>query len=98
MPRALRLERWLGLAPAPHFIGEVAILPEDGGVYSLRHRDDRDADGAGLEALTDLAALRRIVKTDAAGAFRPLRGAPTLRRGWRMDGLSSVTLLEALDV
>jgi hypothetical protein len=97
MHRALRLERWLGLTPAPQFIGEAAILPENG-FYGLRHRDDRDADDDSLEALADLAALRRIVKTDVTGAFRPLRGAPTLRRGWRMDGLSSPALLEALDV
>lgn len=97
MSHALKLERWLGQAPGAHRIGQVEIRGR-GGLYGLRHIDDADAMEEALREVDSVAALREIVKGDEAGAFRPLRGAPTLRRGWRMEGLAVGALVEALDV
>ena len=94
-----RLIAWLGDAPAPHFLGEVALLgPDERDAYELRHRDDLEKPASALAAVADLPALREIVKADATGNFRPLRGAPTLRPGWRLGPLMPGELLAALNV
>ncbi|PTY06713.1 hypothetical protein DB346_00125 [Verrucomicrobia bacterium LW23] len=40
--------------------------------------------------------LREWLRWDAAGAFRPLRGAPNLRPGWILGPLSAMQVVEAL--
>jgi sirohydrochlorin cobaltochelatase len=72
-------------------IGEVAILRRDNG-WRLRHHADRDAEALAVSADPHEAII--IARLDAAGAWRPLRGAPSLRRGWALDlpDLGSVRL------
>jgi hypothetical protein len=82
---------WLERQPPPRRIGEVAILPG----YGLRHVEDLGRKD--LKKVDSLAALREIVKVDAEGNFRSLRGAPTLQTGWGMSGLDLAGLVEALD-
>jgi hypothetical protein len=86
-----QFEQWLESSESPWRIGQVAILPG----YRLRHGDDLERKG--LRSVDSLAALREIVKVDAEGNFRPLRGAPPLQTGWEMSGLDLAGLVEALD-
>jgi hypothetical protein len=62
--------------------------------FELRHVEDRDV--AGLEPVV-AAGLRALAQTTAAGAFRPLKSAPNLRRGWVMAVHDGVGLGRALD-
>ncbi|MDE1170404.1 MAG: DR2241 family protein [Verrucomicrobium sp.] len=91
----MRGTAWLEarLGEGPQQLGQIWIA---GG--ALRHIDDRDAAEGSLAPLADLAALRETVKTDDGGNFRPLRGAPTLRRGWRSPILAAPALARWLNV
>jgi sirohydrochlorin cobaltochelatase len=70
------LTTFLRKTPPPWLIGQVRIEPG----YELRHRDDGEA--TGLRLLESLDDVRDLVRLDDQGAFRPLRAAPNLRRGW----------------
>lgn len=66
----------LALGGGSCVVGEVLVE----GDFSLRHREDR---GRGdLEVFTDHVAARNLAKYDSSGAFRPLKSAPGLRKGW----------------
>jgi len=85
----LALAAWL--AAGETRIGELIIS----GQYELRHHLDAHLDGLTLHAHP--AAARDIALYDAAGNYRPLRTAPTLRRGWRLTLRTIEQLHEALD-
>ena len=89
------LAAWL--AAGETRIGEVAIL----GRYELRHHLDAGPgdhnDLAGLASYTAPEAAREIALYDAASNYRPLKTAPTLRRGWRLTLSTIEDLHEALD-
>ena len=74
---------------------QVFIVRRDAG-YELRHVADRGADDAQLRCVP-LAELRLLAQSTEAGAFRPLKSAPNLRRGWRMSIASDAELQIALD-
>ncbi|RYD31393.1 MAG: hypothetical protein EOP86_17985, partial [Verrucomicrobiaceae bacterium] len=93
-------------------LGEVAILPVptdaadatgqssagSGPGWILTHHSDAALAGTGaLVRHTDGASAREIARHDAAGEFRPLKSAPTLKRGWEivLNSLEEVRL--ALD-
>jgi hypothetical protein len=82
--------------------GEVhvtASLAADGGRrYALRHVDDASADRADLVPLDGRADLRDLVTEDRWGRYRPLKTAPSLQTGWRVDDVDPDALLEAVDV
>ncbi len=61
--------------------GQVVAHPCPNG-WELRHVADAGRDAAGLQALPP-GALREWADTADDGLFRPLKSAPTLRRGWR---------------
>lgn len=64
--------------------GEL-LLGRSMGEFSARHRDDAPGYAPGdaaLERIDSVPDLREMAKFDAGGAYRPLRTAPTLRRGW----------------
>jgi hypothetical protein len=52
------------------------------GRFELRHVEDRSASGSSLKALS-APDLRPLAQVTRAGAFRPLKAAPNLQRGWR---------------
>ncbi len=95
------LERGGGL------MGEVAILPGHHGNKSggggpggwiLTHHADAARAGTGeLVRHTDAAAAREIARYDAAGEFRPLKSAPTLKRGWEIALATLAEVRLALD-
>ncbi len=78
------LSRWL--AAGKNSIGQVQIIPNANGGCSLCHVEDSALlESGGLTVHTETAAARDIARNDAAGEFRPIKTAPTLIRGWRLD-------------
>lgn len=86
------LQAWL--ANGGRKIGEIHLQSNAGG-WELRHCAD--------EARHDLSvhhgseAARHLAHYTDAGAFRPLKTAPTLRRGWRLNVDDVHELRRALD-
>ena len=76
-------------------IGEI-LIRRTGDEISLMHVEDASSQEL-LEIFPHPAGALEIAKYDAEGAFRPLKSAPTLRRGWIMDLTSEADLLQALD-
>ena len=71
------------LAAGSARIGQILIERAAGGGWTLRHRAD-----AGLEDMRAYAspvAARVLALVDDKGEYRPLKTAPNLRRGWRLD-------------
>jgi len=52
--------------------------------FEIRHSEDC-ATPVGELRLVGIEALRTLAQTSGDGAFRPLKAAPTLRRGWRVE-------------
>jgi sirohydrochlorin cobaltochelatase len=75
-------------------VGEVAIAPTVEG-FDLCHRADRERSDLGVSAGAE--AARAIANFDEAGIFRPLKTAPTLRRGWKLRVVGLQELRRALD-
>ncbi len=73
------------LAAGYHFIGQVTISPADGGGYGLRHRDDAARPAETLERFTRPEDAEEIARYDDDAAYRPLKTAPNLRHGWRLE-------------
>ena len=93
-PVELALERWeqAGL----HRIGQIAIAPMPKGAFVLCHRVDRGRDDLAPHLSAQDAA--ELAKYDDAGNYRPLKTAPNLRRGWRLELPNVASLRLALDL
>jgi hypothetical protein len=61
--------------------GQVWIRRRERG-FELRHVADRECDPAALRLLGE-NDIRPLAQFTAGGAFRPLKSAPNLQRGWR---------------
>jgi sirohydrochlorin cobaltochelatase len=86
------LESWY--AAGLRRIGQVLI--EDAAVgFTLRHRDDRARDDLVIYREAEDAA--KIAKYDDAENYRPLKTAPNLRHGWRLELSDVGALRRALD-
>ncbi len=79
-----RIERVLGewLASGARGIGEI-LIAKNGNGYALCHREDEA--GAGLEVFSSPDDAATLAKLDEKGQYRPLKTAPNLRRGWRLE-------------
>ena len=75
--------------------GQVAVQPNDGGGFIITHRDDEGE--AGLQAFTKPEDALAIARFDESGEYRPLKTAPNLRRGWRLELQTLADLQWALD-
>lgn len=64
--------------------------------FELRHAADRASEASGLRTLA-VAELRALAQTTERGAFRPIKAAPTLRRGWRVWARTPGDVERALD-
>ncbi len=82
------------LARGGEKIGQVQIR-RVGEAWELRHVED--ADRSDLAAHTRAEAARHLANLDATGAFRPLKTAPNLARGWRLTLGSLGEVRRALD-
>lgn len=70
-------------------IGQIAIAPVTSG-FVLRHVDDTGSDDLETFSPADAAQIARY---DDSGVYRPLKTAPNLRHGWKIE-LSSLTELQ----
>jgi len=91
------LSHFLQTHPAPWKIGEVAIVPEKEGAFTLTHWDDLSSSHANFHILKTLKDIRELIRLDSQDNFRPLRAAPNLRREWVYCAPDLPALLQALD-
>jgi sirohydrochlorin cobaltochelatase len=75
-------------------MGQVAIEPAGAG-FVLCHRDD--AGHLGLTNYSSPEDAAEIARLDEAGNFRPLKTAPNLQRGWRLELANLAGVRRALD-
>src|SRR5437667_11941725 len=83
-----------GLA-APFYFGQILVTKRDVSGFVLLHRDDAPLDR--LQTYLDAEEAVRIAKYDDAGNYRPLKTAPNLRHGWRLELATVEELRRALD-
>jgi len=76
-------------------IGQIAIQKLDDGVLALSHRDDETRNDLKLFHSPDDAI--EIARYDDAGNYRPLKTAPNLQHGWRLELTTLDALSRALD-
>ena len=80
---------------APFYFGQILVEKSEGAGFVLLHRDDASLDQ--LETYRDAEDAVEIAKYDEAGNYRPLKTAPNLRRGWRLELATVEELKRALD-
>ena len=94
MPESIEklLERVL---TAPFYFGQVLIKKTMTERFVLSHRDDEATDQ--LKIFRSAEDAIEIAKRDDAGNYRPLKTAPNLRHGWRLELETHEDLRHALD-
>jgi sirohydrochlorin cobaltochelatase len=75
-------------------IGQVSIQPTERGGFVLCHRDGQ---GGKPEIFRKPEDAIEIARYDDAGNYRPLKTAPNLRHGWRLEVADLSELRRALD-
>ena len=80
---------------APFFFGQILVTKREGTGFILAHRDDASLHR--LQTHRDAENAFEIAKYDDAGNYRPLKTAPNLRRGWRLELATIEELRRALD-
>ena len=75
--------------------GQVLIQRTTGDGFVLCHRDDESVRNLDIFRKPDDAA--EIARYDDAGKYRPLKTAPNLRHGWRLEVVDLGELRRALD-
>jgi sirohydrochlorin cobaltochelatase len=83
-----------GLA-APFYVGQILVEKREGDGFVLSHRKDEPP--AQLHRYRDADDAIEIAKYDDNGNYRPLKTAPNLRRGWRLQLVTLEELRRALD-
>jgi sirohydrochlorin cobaltochelatase len=76
-------------------VGEMSIRRINGGGFVLSHRDDGGRDD--LQCFQNPEEAAEIARYDDAGNYRPLKTAPNLRRGWRLELVDLAELRRAFD-
>jgi sirohydrochlorin cobaltochelatase len=79
----------------PFFFGQILVTRREGAGFVLSHRDDKAVDESQLFRSVENAI--DIAKYDDAGNYRPLKTAPNLRHGWRLELATLEELRRALD-
>ena len=80
---------------APFCFGQILVQKREGAGFVLLHRDDASLDK--LQRYQDAENAIEIAKYDDAGNYRPLKTAPNLRHGWRLELATVEELRRALD-
>jgi sirohydrochlorin cobaltochelatase len=80
---------------APFCFGQILVTKREGAGFVLLHRDDASLDQ--LQTYQDAENAIEIAKYDDAGNYRPLKTAPNLRHGWRLELATVDELRRALD-
>ena len=90
------IERCLeAVLTAPFYFGQILIQKITSGRFVLSYRDDESLDQ--LETFRNAEDAIEIAKYDDAGNYRPLKTAPNLRHGWRLELDTSEELIRALN-
>jgi len=79
----------------PFYFGQILIQKSQTGGSVLLHRDDASVDQ--LLTYRDAQEAIEIAKHDDAGNYRPLKTAPNLQHGWRLELATIEELRRALD-
>jgi len=74
--------------------GQISIQPTERGGFVLCHRDGQ---GGKPEIFRKPEDAIEIARYDDAGNYRPLKTAPNLRHGWRLEVVDLSELRRALD-
>jgi hypothetical protein len=80
---------------APFCFGQILVQKREGAGFVLLHRDDESLDQ--LQTYQDAENAIEIAKYDDAEDYRPLKTAPNLRHGWRLELATVEELRRALD-
>jgi sirohydrochlorin cobaltochelatase len=80
---------------APFHVGQILVQETSTGGFTLYHRDDKAADQ--LKIFRSAEDAIEIAKYDDAGNYRPLKTAPNLREGWRLELQTLEDLRRGLD-
>jgi sirohydrochlorin cobaltochelatase len=75
--------------------GQISIARSSKDGFVLKHRDDEE--GAQLQGFRRTEDATEIAKVDDTGNYRPLKTAPNLRHGWRLEVVDLSELARALD-
>jgi sirohydrochlorin cobaltochelatase len=94
MPDAIERALSAALANGSCCIGEIAVR-SSASYYILTHRDDLARND--LRVLRSAGEAINLAKFDEAGRYRPLKTAPNLVRGWRLEVTGLGELRRALD-
>jgi sirohydrochlorin cobaltochelatase len=90
------IERCLeAVLTAPFYFGQILIQKTRAGGFVLGHRDEKTPDQ--LQTFRDEEDAIEIAKYDDAENYRPLKTAPNLRHGWRLELGTLEELRRALD-
>lgn len=81
----------VGLLEGARRIGQIALQEN----FVLSHVDDVDL--ARLETFRSAEDAIALARLDDAGNYRPLKTAPNLRHGWRMELVDLGEVVRALD-
>ena len=68
---------------APFCLGQILVQKMPIGRFVLSHRDEETLDE--LKSFRSAEDANDIAKYDDAGNYRPLKTAPNLRHGWRLE-------------
>ena len=82
------------LEAARFCVGQI-VVQKSNGCFVLSHRDDESLDH--LQVFRSAEDAIEIAKYDDAGNYRPLKTAPNLRHGWRLELDTLEQLRYALD-
>src|SRR5437762_8626393 len=80
---------------APFYFGQILVRKTSTSEFVLSHRDQEAADASQLFRNAEDAI--EIAKYDDTGNYRPLKTAPNLRHGWRLELDTLEELQRALD-
>src|SRR6266550_6940819 len=80
---------------APFYFGQILVRKTSTSEFVLSHRDQEEADQ--LKVFRNAEDAIEIAKYDDTENYRPLKTAPNLRHGWRLELDTPEELQRALD-
>src|SRR5260370_35240644 len=80
---------------APFYFGQILVRKTSTSEFVLSHRDQEAADQ--LKVFRNAEDAIEIAKYDDTGNYRPLKTAPNLRHGWRLELDTLEAVMRALD-
>jgi len=95
MPEAIERALQAALAGGLCYVGQIAVRPSTEGGFVLSHRDDKDRKDLHVARGAEQAV--EIARCDDTRNYRPLKTAPNLRHGWRLEVATLHDLRRALD-